>query len=89
MEETTERFLRTEAVFNEAIVAPVEARMELIETRCHGDVELAAEVWSLLKACEAEEQLTASRRLEPEAGFDAITRFKRIGPFVQIGRAHV
>ena len=82
MEETTERFLRTEAVFNEAIVAPVEARMVLIETRCHGDVELAEEVWSLLKACEAEEQFAASRRSDPEADHDATPRFKRIGPFV-------
>ena len=63
MDQTTERFLRIEAIFHEALAAPDEARAELIETRCHGDRELAAEVRSLLEACEAEEHLTASRRL--------------------------
>jgi hypothetical protein len=51
MNQTKERFLQIEAIFHEALAAPAEARTELIETRCHGDRELAAEVLSLLEAC--------------------------------------
>ncbi len=53
----------------------------MIETRCHGDRELAAEVRSLLEACEAEEHLTASRRLGPDAGQDNQPGRKRVGPY--------
>jgi len=73
MNQTTERFLRIEAIFHEALAAPDEARTELIETRCNGDRELAAEVRSLLDAYKAEEQLTASRRVEPETGREALS----------------
>jgi tetratricopeptide (TPR) repeat protein len=82
MDQTTERFLRIEAIFHEALAAPDEARTELIETRCNGDRELAAEVRSLLDAYKAEEQLTASRRVEPETGREALSELKQIGPFL-------
>ncbi len=81
MDQTTERFLRIEAIFHEALAAPDEAREDLIETQCHEDRALAAEVRSLLDACKAEEQLTASRRLEPEAGRDNQPGRKRVGPY--------
>jgi len=82
MDQTPESFLQIEAIFHRALAAPDEARTELIETQCHGDRELAAEVCSLLKACEAEEHLTASRRLETETGREALSEFKQIGPFL-------
>jgi tetratricopeptide (TPR) repeat protein len=79
---TTESFLQLEAIFHEALAASEEARAKLVETRCQGDRELAAEVHSLLRACHAEEQLTASHRLEPETGREATSEVKQIGPFV-------
>jgi tetratricopeptide (TPR) repeat protein len=81
MDQTTERFLRIEAIFHEALAAPDEAREDLIETQCDGDCALAAEVRSLLDACKAEEQLTASRRLGPDAGRDNQPGRKRVGPY--------
>jgi tetratricopeptide (TPR) repeat protein len=81
MNQTTERFLQIEAIFHDALAAPDEARAELIETRCRGDSELAAEVRSLLKACEAEERLTASRRLRPDSGPNFPPARKRVGPY--------
>jgi hypothetical protein len=81
MNQTTESFLKVEAIFNEAQAAPAEARTKLIEDRCAGDRELAAEVWSLLEACEAEEQLAASRHAEPEPGKANPPALKRVGPY--------
>ena len=66
MDQTTESFLRSEAIFNEALAAPLEARAALIAARAKGDRELEDEVRSLLEACEEEERLTAARRREPE-----------------------
>jgi len=84
MVETTESFLRIEAIFYEAFAAPGEARAELIETRCGGDRELAAEVRLLLEASEAEERLAASRRLEPGAGRESQAEARQIGPYCWI-----
>ena len=81
MEQTTENFLRMEAVFNEALVAPPDARRALIEAQCVGDREMAAEVFALLEACEAEERLAAARRLEPEPGRDSQPESRQIGPY--------
>jgi len=81
MAQTTQRFLQIEAIFHEALAAPDDARTELIEARCSGDRELAAEVRSLLKACQAEERLAACRRLPPDAGQEAQTGRKRVGPY--------
>jgi tetratricopeptide (TPR) repeat protein len=81
MDQTTERFLWVEAIFHEALAVPDEAREDLIETQCNGDCALAAEVRSLLEACKAEEQLTASRRLGPDSGPDYPPARKRVGPY--------
>ncbi len=81
MDQTTARFLRIEAIFHEALAAPDEAREDLIAAQCHEDGALAAEVRSLLDACKAEEQLTASRRLQPEAGRDHEPGRKRVGSY--------
>lgn len=82
MEQTTRSLQQIEAIFHEALAAPPKVRAELIETRCPGDRELAAEVCSLLKACEAEERLTASHRPEPESRQEAPPESKQIGPFL-------
>jgi hypothetical protein len=81
MDQTTESFLRTEAIFNEALAAPLETREALIAARSQGDRELEAEVRSLLEACAEEERLTAARRWEPEAGREAAAASRRIGPY--------
>ena len=54
----------------------------MIDSRCNGDQRLVAEVWSLLDACEEEERLTASRRLEPGAGRESQAEARQIGPYV-------
>ncbi len=81
MNPTPERFLQIEAIFHEVLEAPDEARAALIDTRCHGDSDLAAEVRSLLRACEAQEHLSASQPPQPEGGEDDQRRRKRIGPY--------
>ena len=62
MAQTAERFQQVEAIFHEALEAPGEGRAAWVETRCGGDLELAAEVNSLLAALRAEAELTASER---------------------------
>ena len=81
MNPTPERFLQIEAIFDEVLEAPNEARAGLIDTRCHGDCDLAAEVRSLLRACKAQEHLSASRQPQPEGGQDDQRSRKRIGPY--------
>jgi len=82
MDPTTKSIQQIEAIFHEALAAPLEMRGQLIETRCQGDLALIDEVSSLLEACEAEEHLTTSRRKEPETGREATCEFKQIGPFL-------
>ena len=81
MNQTTERFQQIEEIFHEAIAAPDEARAELIEARCQGDYALAAEVCSLLEACEAQEQWNESQPLGQNAGQDKQPGPKRVGPY--------
>jgi tetratricopeptide (TPR) repeat protein/predicted Ser/Thr protein kinase len=81
MDQTTERFLRIEAIFHQALAAPDESREALIETQCQQERALASEVRSLLEACKAEEELTASRRVGPDAGRDNPPGRKRVGPY--------
>ena len=82
MEQTTENFLLIEAIFHEALAAPDKARNELIEARCKGNRSLAAEVYSLLEACKAEENEAAFCRLEPEAGRKVAPESKRAGAYL-------
>ena len=72
MDQTTERFLRIEAIFHQALAAPDSTREALIEAQCREDSELASEVRSLLEACKEEEQLKADllAALENEAAED-------------------
>jgi tetratricopeptide (TPR) repeat protein len=82
MVETTESFLRIEAIFNEVLAAPAEARAELTADRCAGDGELASEVRLLLEACEEEERLAAARRQEPGTGREVQEESRQIGPYL-------
>ena len=81
MKQTAEGFLRIEAIFHEALEAPAEKRSGLVEARCQGDPELATEVWSLLKACEAEAKVTESGQQESEAGDEVLAGLERVGPY--------
>lgn len=82
MDQTTENFLRIEAIFNEVLESSADAREQLIESRCEGDSELATEVHSLLAACEAEEYESASSHLDSNAGPRITAAFRRIGPYL-------
>jgi tetratricopeptide (TPR) repeat protein len=81
MNHTTETFLRVEAVFNEALEVDGDARSTLVAARCEGDPELIAEVNLLLRACEAEEQLTKSSFSDPDTSPANQLDRKRIGPY--------
>jgi serine/threonine protein kinase len=82
MIQTTENFLQIEAIFNEALAVPEDLRKELIESRCNGYRELMAEIYSLLKASEAERNLTECSRLETETGRETNAESKGVGPYV-------
>jgi len=70
-----------EAIFNEVLESSDEHRAGLIDRLCHGDTTLAAEVRSLLKACQAQERLTASPRVQREPVQDIQARRNRVGPY--------
>jgi tetratricopeptide (TPR) repeat protein len=82
MDETTQTFLRMEVIFHEALAVPDAARPELISVRCKGDQAMAAEVYALLEAYQAEEIETASRRKSSGDGRESRTESKRIGPYL-------
>jgi tetratricopeptide (TPR) repeat protein len=81
MKPTTQDFLRIEAIFHEALETPDAMRPALIEVRCQGDPELAAEIWALLHACEAEAKMTESGRKGLEAGNQILPGLERVGPY--------
>jgi hypothetical protein len=81
MNRTRARFSEIEAIFHEALAAPEAARAELIDTRCQGDSELAAEVRSLLQACEAQERLSASWPARPNPAQENPPLRQRVGPY--------
>ena len=85
MDQTTERFLQLEVIFHHALATPKEARQQFIASQCQGDKELAAEVCSLLEACEAEEQMTAAHLLGPDIEESRRSDPKRVGPYA-LGR---
>jgi tetratricopeptide (TPR) repeat protein len=75
----TEKFVQIEAVFHEALTAPDAERAALIEARCEGDAEMAAEVFALLAACAEEERATATNHVENNGAAHSGPR--RIGPY--------
>jgi hypothetical protein len=81
MNSATESFQTIEAAFNEALDAAPAERQTLIAARCRGDIRLIAEVEALLKASEAEEQITASRRLDTGTRSEEQLAGRRVGPY--------
>jgi tetratricopeptide (TPR) repeat protein len=81
MNQTTEGFLRIEAVFHEALEAPESARAELIAMRCGDDAELLAEVQAMLRASDTVEYLTASRSPGARSTLENLSDGRRIGPY--------
>jgi tetratricopeptide (TPR) repeat protein len=79
--EAVQTFLRIESIFNEALDAPAELRDSVVMERCGGDTRLAAEVRALLRACDEEEQLTASRIRQSEGTGNALAEPRRVGPY--------
>lgn len=65
MSNSAERWLRTEAIFHEAVATSEPERTAILEARCGSDTELMAELRSLLEACEAEEKRSAESSSDP------------------------
>ena len=86
MIESTESFLKIEAVFHELSsekargLNRVERTARILEL-CTGDRQMIAEVSSLLQASEDEERESTVRRSEPEIDSPTSTDRKRIGPY--------
>jgi serine/threonine protein kinase len=81
MNQSTETFLRIEAIFNEALEIAPEARPALVAERCGDDANLLSEIQSLLRASDAEEHLTASRRGKVEIVGEPLPERRRVGPY--------
>jgi tetratricopeptide (TPR) repeat protein len=88
MKQTTESFLRMQAIFHEALELPADQRSAFIDARCQDDPELAAEVRLLIEASREEEQQSEAGRTSSfaESGVNAgaadSTLAKRlIGPY--------
>jgi tetratricopeptide (TPR) repeat protein len=81
MSDAIQTFVRIEAIFNEALDAPEETRDSIVTERCGGDTTLQAEVRALLRACEAEAQMTASGRGRAENGGEHSLDRRRVGPY--------
>jgi serine/threonine protein kinase len=62
MKQTTESFLRMQAIFHEAIELPADLRSALIDARCQDDPNLAAEVRELIEASREEEEQSEANR---------------------------
>ncbi|HEY4354925.1 MAG TPA: protein kinase [Acidobacteriaceae bacterium] len=82
MKQTTASFQRVQALFHEALEAPETERAALIDARCEGDRELAAEVWSLLGACEAEQQGVPEEEESQDTGIGTASEARQIGPYL-------
>jgi len=74
-----------EEIFHEALTARESAREALIRARCGGNAALVEEITSLIEACEAEEQMTATRLSEPVAACEDHLARQRVGAY-QIDR---
>src|ERR1035441_321722 len=79
MNQSRDVFLRTQAIFDEALAVEGKARAELIDVRCRGNFELAEEVRSLIHAFEAEEQISEDVRQRSPSGQGRIS--SHAGPY--------
>jgi tetratricopeptide (TPR) repeat protein len=81
MIDSSEFFHQVESIFQEVMETSGSLRSAMLETACHGDVELLEEVQSLLKACEQEELATASLQADAGRELEAGSNKKRFGPY--------
>ena len=81
MDQATDRFQKIESIFHEALDSPPTKRRDLVAARCGSDLELAAEVRALLKACETDERLTASSHQEHDVTPAEPLNHKRVGSY--------
>lgn len=79
--ESSEFLRRAELIFHEALAAPEAQRASLLESRCHGDAGLQAELLSLLEAFQAEESLTSCWSAAAHTEEDATLQGRAIGPY--------
>jgi hypothetical protein len=82
MKQTTESFLRMQAIFHEALELPEDERAAFIDGRCLDDKELAAEVRLLIEASREEEEQSEAGRT---GGSGVLIRALRSGLLARIG----
>lgn len=81
MQTSIETLRKMESIFHDALEAAADERAALIELRCAGDEELAAEVYSLLRAGDEERSATATLEKEREAAPGQEAGLERIGAY--------
>jgi tetratricopeptide (TPR) repeat protein len=89
MTQTTESFVRMQAIFHEALEVPEDQRSALIDARCQGDPELAVEVCLLIEASREEEQQSEATRngsaggsgAHPSGSADSVHAKRLVGPY--------
>jgi eukaryotic-like serine/threonine-protein kinase len=89
MKQTTESFLRMQAIFHEALELPEDQRSAFLDARCEDDAELAAEVRLLVEASREEEEQSEAGRTGSSNGSiagagaaaDASFAKRPIGPY--------
>jgi tetratricopeptide (TPR) repeat protein len=79
--DSCERWQRIRAIFDEVVAVSAGQRIPLLEKVCDGDATLHAELYSLIKATQAEEALTSSMSEQARFQDDSVPRRRRIGPY--------
>jgi serine/threonine protein kinase len=79
--DSRERWQRIRAIFDDVVVVPANQRMSFLEQKCDGDPALMSELYSLLEASQAEEDLASSMSEEACVGEDSASKHRWIGPY--------
>jgi tetratricopeptide (TPR) repeat protein len=79
--QSRERWQQIRVVFDEVLAVPPDQRLFLLEQTCEGDAGLVAELYSLLEANQAEEELTSSMSDAARAQDDFSPKRRWIGPY--------
>ena len=72
---------RMEHVFHKVLAAPEDTQSSILESQCHGDAELMAEVLSLLEAFQTEKALALEWSAAMHAREDFASQSRWIGPY--------
>ena len=70
-----------ESIFNQVLAAPEDAQASILESQCHGDPALQAEVLSLLEAFQSEKKFASQWSAEVRAEEDSGSQARWIGPY--------